>query len=152
MKKVFLLIVLFFQLNAFGQRDSSLVQLLRPSDKGFSQVAKIDLGNCYMLIVSGQLPLDKNGNLVGKGDLAKQTEQVFLNIQNCLAGEGGTMNDLIRLGVFITDIKQVQAFRAARDKFINLIKPPTSSLVEVNELVVPDIMIEVEATAIIVKR
>ena len=77
MKKVFLLIVLFFQLNAFGQRDSSLVQLLRPSDKGFSQVAKIDLGNCYMLIVSGQLPLDKNGNLVGKGDLAKQTEQVF---------------------------------------------------------------------------
>ena len=39
-----------------------------------------------------------------------------------------------------------------QDKFINLIKPPTSSLVEVNELVVPDIMIEVEATAIIVKR
>lgn len=48
-----------------------------------------------MLLISGQVALDKQGNLVGKGDLAKQTEQVFTNIKNIIEEVGGSMDDLL---------------------------------------------------------
>jgi enamine deaminase RidA (YjgF/YER057c/UK114 family) len=51
-----------------------------------------------MVVISGQVSLDQQGNLVGKGDIAKQTEQVFSNIQSILASVGGTMDNLVEQG------------------------------------------------------
>jgi enamine deaminase RidA (YjgF/YER057c/UK114 family) len=48
---------------------------------GYSHAIKIDLGNCKMLIISGQVAIDNKGNVIGKGDFGKQTEQVFQNIK-----------------------------------------------------------------------
>jgi 2-iminobutanoate/2-iminopropanoate deaminase len=134
---------------------TSTVNFKNPSSvatpKGYSHAAVIDLGSCQMIVLSGQVPLDNSGNLVGQGDFAKQSEQVLLNIKNILAELGGTMDDIIKLGIYTTDISQMQAFRDARDKFINLITPPTSTLVQVSKLFRGDVLIEVEATAIIPK-
>ncbi|MNR29893.1 Enamine/imine deaminase [compost metagenome] len=120
--------------------------------KGYSQAAVIDLGNCQMIILSGQVPLDKNGNLVGKNDMEKQTEQVFVNIKNILTDLGGTMDNIVKLGIYVKDVSQIQSLRNVRDRFINTQTPPASTLVEITKLFREDILIEIEATAIIPKK
>lgn len=118
---------------------------------GYSHAAEIDLGNCIMLLLSGQVPLDKEGNLVGKGDLAKQAEQGFQNIKSIMEEAGGTMDSIVTTGVFLTDITQVQKFRDVRNRFINPEKPPASTLVQISKLFSDDWLIEIEATAVIPK-
>lgn len=120
--------------------------------KGYSHSAEIDLGNCKMIIISGQVPLDKQGTLIGKDDLAKQAEQVFLNIKSIVEEAGGTMDDIVKTGIYMIDITQVQTFRDIRNKFINIEKPPASTLVQVSKLFSDEWLIEIEATAIIPKR
>jgi enamine deaminase RidA (YjgF/YER057c/UK114 family) len=102
-----------------------------------------------MLIISGQIALDNKGNLIGKDDLGKQTEQVFLNIKSIVEGAGGNMNNVVKLGYFLTDISQIKAVRQVRDKYVNVKAPPASTTVQVSKLVRDDLLIELEATAII---
>ena len=152
------LIVFFvlFTVPAFAQSGSGIVTFRNPASvaaaKGYSHAAEVDLGNCKMLIISGQVALDKQGNLVGKNDLAKQTEQVFLNIRNIVSESGGTMDNVVKLGFYLTNVSQIQAVRDIRNKFINMQAPPASTLVEVSRLFREDILIEIEATAIIPKK
>ena len=117
--------------------------------KGYSHSVEIDLGNCRMIIISGQVPLDKQGNLVGKDDLAKQVEQVFVNIKNIIEESGGTMDNIVKTGIYMADLTQIQTFRDIRSKFINLQNPPTSTLVQIKSLFSDDWLIEIDATAII---
>lgn len=105
-----------------------------------------------MVVISGQIALDNKGNLIGKGNLAAQTEQVFTNIKNIVAESGGTMDNVIKIGIYMIDISQVQTMREVRNKFINQQNPPTSTLVQVSKLVSDDLLIEVEATVIIPKK
>lgn len=147
---------LLISFTGISQVNSAIVEFKNPSSvaspKGYSQVAVIDLGNCQMIVLSGQVPLDSSGNLIGKDDIARQTEQVFLNIQKIVSEFGGTMDNVIKTGIYMVDISQIQTFREIRDKFINLDNPPTSTLVQVNGLFRDDVLIEVEATALIPKR
>ncbi len=153
MKKLLFLPFLLIAKLALAQADTSHVKLFNPSSvstpKGYSQVAQIDLGNCKMLLLSGQVALDVKGSLVGKDDFAKQAEQVFLNIKNIVESAGGTMNDVVKLNYYLVDISNLQTLRQMRDKFVNTAKPPASTLVQVNKLFRDDILIEIEATAII---
>lgn len=122
------------------------------SGRGYSTSVQVDLGTSTMVIISGQVALDKDGNLVGKGDLARQTSQVFINIKTIIEEAGGTMDDLVKIGIYLTDARQIQPFRDVRDKFINIKNPPASTLVQVSGLFRPDLLVEVEATAIIPKK
>lgn len=153
MKNTVLLAFLFITGHIFAQ--SSNVQLINPATvvtpKGYSHAAVIDLGNCKMIVLSGQVALDKQGNLVGKGDMAKQAEQIFRNIKSILESAGGDMNHVVKLGYFMKDVSQIQAIRDVRDKFINTGNPPASTLVGVSELFRNDVLIEIEATAVIPK-
>ncbi len=148
--------ILFFSLNSFSQVDTSIVKFKNApsvwSPKGYSHAAIIDLGNSQMMIISGQIPFDMNGNLVGKSDLGKQAEQVFLNMKSVLAQSGGTIDNLVKITTYITDISQLSAFRDVRNKFINLNQPPTSTLVQVSKLFRDDVLIEIDAMAIIPKK
>ncbi|MBC7935854.1 MAG: RidA family protein [Rhizobacter sp.] len=141
---------------SLAQGDSAIVRFHNPAavaaPKGYSHIAAIDLGSCTMLIISGQMALDAAGNLVGKNDLAKQTEQVFLNLKTIITSADGSMNDIVKTGIYMRDVSQVQVFRDVRNKFINLKSPPASTLVEVSGLVRDDLLIEIEATAIIPKK
>jgi 2-iminobutanoate/2-iminopropanoate deaminase len=156
MKKTALLSAMLIALvtQAWAQTTAD-VQLINPetvaAPRGYSHAAVIDLGNCKMVILSGQVALDLKGNLVGKDDLAKQTEQIFLNIRNIVEAAGGNMNHLVKLSYFTTDVSNIQAIRNIRDQFINTKKPPASTLVQVSKLFRGDLLIEIEATAIIPK-
>jgi enamine deaminase RidA (YjgF/YER057c/UK114 family) len=153
MKSALSLLFLSLTFTAFAQNS---LQLVNPSSvatpKGYSQVARIDLGNSVMLLISGQVPLDKQGNLIGMDDFARQTEQVFTNIKNIIEEAGGTMNHLAKLSYFIKDVSKIQLLRDIRDKFIYTQTPPASTLVEVSKLYRDDVMIEIEATAVIPKK
>ena len=118
------------------------------SIKGLSQSVSIDCGSAAMILLSGQVPLDSEGNLVGK-NVEEQTQQVFKNIENILKEYGGTGKDVVKLGIFMTDISKAPDFRKVRDMYVNLQNPPVSSLVEVSRLFRDDVLIEVEATAVI---
>ena len=77
--------------------------------------------------------------------------KVFQNIKNILEAAGGNMNHLVKLGYFTTDVSRIQDIRTIRDRFINTKNPPASTLVQVNKLFRDDVLIEIEATAIIPK-
>jgi enamine deaminase RidA (YjgF/YER057c/UK114 family) len=153
MKKLILLLLLLSTKNAFSQVGATIVKFQNPSTvstpKGYSQVAQIDLGNSKMLILSGQIAFDNKGNLVGKADFARQTEQVFLNIKSIVEDAGGTMDNVVKLSYYLLDISQIQTLRQIRDKYVNLKTPPASTLVQVSKLFRDDVLIEIEATAII---
>nr|WP_315027106.1 RidA family protein [uncultured Chryseobacterium sp.] len=116
--------------------------------KGLSQSVSIDCGSSKMILLSGQVPLDSEGNLVGN-TIEEQSHQIFRNIENILKEYGGTGKDIIKLGIFTRDISKTPDFRKVRDLYINLQNPPVSSLVEVSKLFRDEVLIEVEATAVI---
>ncbi len=138
-----------------AQKKPDLVQYVNPpvvsQPTGYSHVAVVDLGNSKMLIISGQVPLNAKGQLVGENDFAKQTEQVFMNLQQVLQSFGGSMQHVVKTGIFLTDATNVPLFREIRSKYLNMKNPPASTLVEVKGLFRKDILIEIEATAIIPK-
>lgn len=142
--------------SIFSQTDSSAFRLQNfssvASPKGYSHAAIVDLGKSNMIILSGQVPIDKNGNLVGKNDFSKQAEQVFKNIKNIMSELGGTMSNVVKIGIFVVNMKDIQTLRNVRDKYIDLKNPPTSTLVEVSKLYREDVLLEVEATAVIPKK
>ena len=64
-----------------------------------------------MVFVSGQLPLDRDGTLVGAGDMAAQTRQVFENLRIILESEGATFADVVKMGTFVTSLDDLAAIR-----------------------------------------
>lgn len=102
-----------------------------------------------MIVVSGQVPLDGQGRLVGQDDPAAQIRQVFVNLSAALAAAGATMAQVVKLTVFLTDLANLAEFRRVRDEFISLQTPPASSLVQVSALVNPAFLVEIEALAAI---
>lgn len=155
MKKIVVLVFTSMFLFSFGQNTMNNIEYKNSekvfSIKGLSQSVSIDCGTSKMILLSGQVPLDAKGNLVGLDNVEKQTEQIFKNIEIILKEYGGTGKDIVKLGIFITDISKTPDFRKVRDLYVNLQTPPVSSLVEVSKLFRDDVLIEVEATAVIKK-
>jgi enamine deaminase RidA (YjgF/YER057c/UK114 family) len=105
-----------------------------------------------IVFISGQVALDRDGNVVGAGDLAKQAEQVFQNLQACLASVGATFADVTKMTTFIVGYQASRdrpVLGAVRQKYLPAQNPPASTLVGVQALASPDIMIEIEATAVL---
>jgi reactive intermediate/imine deaminase len=156
MKKLLFFTLLLLSIIGCKESIDPIVNFINPSSvstpRGYSHSAIIDLGNCKMVILSGQVPVDNQGNLVGEGDFNKQTEQVFLNIKNVITEAGGTMDNIVKLNIYLTDVSLIQTFRDIRNKFVNPENPPAATLVQVTSLFRSEVMIEIEATAIIPKR
>lgn len=104
-----------------------------------------------IVFIAGQVSVDKDGNVVGAGDLAKQAEQVYENLKTCLASVGATFADVTKMTTFIVSYRPSvdrAIVGAARQKFLTG-DPPANTLVGVQSLATPDIMIEIEATAVL---
>ncbi|MCZ4095379.1 RidA family protein [Streptomyces sp. SID13666] len=100
-----------------------------------------------MVVISGQVPLDGKGQLVGDGDPEAQVRQVFENLRTALAAAGADMEQLVKLTYFLTDLADLDVVRRVRDEYISLENPPASSLVQVSGLVNPAFRVEIEALA-----
>ena len=101
-----------------------------------------------LVAVSGQVPLDGQGRLAGQ-DARAQVRQVFDNLTAALAAAGASMEHVVRLTVYLTDLADLEAFREVRDEYISLDKPPASTLVQVSGLVNPAFRVEIDALAVI---
>ncbi len=99
--------------------------------------------------VSGQLPLDRDGQLVGEGDAEAQIGQVFENLVTALAAAGAGPEQVVKLTVYLTDLADLPAFRRVRDRYISAERPPACSLVQVSGLVLPAARVEIDALAAI---
>ena len=102
-----------------------------------------------MVFVSGQVSRNAQGEIVGRGDIRVQTRQVLENMKSVLAQGGATMDDVVKVTVFVTnvakdysDIHEIRAEYFPQDY-------PASTMVEVKALVQPDLMIEIEAIAVV---
>jgi reactive intermediate/imine deaminase len=119
-------------------------ELSKPT--GYTHVVEVVGGRT--LYISGQVAVDRAGAVIGKGDLKAQTRQVFENLKAALAASGATLDDVVKITVFLTDMSQVQTVRDVRDGYFTK-KPPASTAVEVSGLVRPELMIEIEAVAVV---
>lgn len=100
-----------------------------------------------VVAVSGQVPVDAEGRVVGVGDAAAQVRQVFVNLAAALAAAGTDLAHAVKLTVFLTDLADLAAFRAVRDEFLDPERLPACSLVQVAGLVRPEFRVEIEAWA-----
>lgn len=117
-----------------------------PPVKGYTQV--VEVRNGRTIYISGQVAINQDGEMVGPGDLAAQTKQVFENIKVALEASQASFDDVVKLTFFLTDISQMQIVRDIRDLYINTKNPPASSAVEVSKLVHDHFLIEIEAIAV----
>jgi len=99
------------------------------------------------IYISGQVPFDANGALVGKDDFEAQARQVFANLETALKAAGAGFGDLVKIGLYVRDMANLPTLRRVRDQFIDQPNPPTSTLVQVSAFVSPDILIEIDAIA-----
>lgn len=119
---------------------------LRIPTKAYSQAVQIEMGNARLLFVTGQLPQDIDGNVVAPGDMQKQTEVVFSRIETILHEAGMSFDDVVKMQIFVKDIKQSKIVSNLRD--IHMKKScPASTLVEVSGFVKDDCLVEIEVTA-----
>ena len=100
------------------------------------------------VFIAGQLARDGDGNLVGRGDMRAQIEQVGKNLQQCLAAAGAKLDDLVKTTTYVTDIEEFFKHAEIRMRYFGPALP-TSTTVEVRRLSHPDFMVEVEAMAVI---
>lgn len=117
-----------------------------PPPAGYSHVVDSPAGR--IIYVSGQVPLDSDGRLVGEGDVGAQAQQVFRNLSAALEAAGASWQDVVKLSFFVLDVSQMGPVRAVRDEYVNTQEPPASTLIEVSSLFRDDVLIEVEAVAV----
>lgn len=96
------------------------------------------------LYVAGQIPLDSDGNLVGRGDPAAQATQVLENLRAVVEAAGGSVHDAAKTSVFLVDLSHRAAVGDVRRRFFSD-APPANSLLVVDSLASPDFLVEIEA-------
>jgi reactive intermediate/imine deaminase len=117
-----------------------------PPPFGYSHV--VDAPASRVVYISGQVPLDAAGELVGEGDFAAQVRQVFENLTAALTAADASWDDVVKLNYFVRDVGEVASLRAIRDEYVNTERPPASTLVEVSRLFRDEVLVEIEAVAV----
>jgi reactive intermediate/imine deaminase len=113
---------------------------------GYSHV--VDAPADRIIYISGQVPLNTKGELVGEGDFEAQARQVFANLSAALEAAGAGWGDVVKLNYFLTEIDELATVRTIRDEYVDTERPPASTLVQVSALFRPEAMVEIEAVAI----
>jgi reactive intermediate/imine deaminase len=125
-------------------RHTNPPSLSKPT--GYTHVVQVIQGKT--VYIAGQVAFDGSGALVGKGDFAAQTRQVMENLKAALAAAGATFANVVKVNTYVTDMSQIAALREIRAAYFGT-NPPASTLVQVVGLARPDLMIEIEAIAVV---
>jgi reactive intermediate/imine deaminase len=113
----------------------------------YSQGLKVDIGDKAMVFVSGQLAMDADGNPVAPNDIGAQTRYIFENIKKILAEADATLEDVVKVQIFVTDVSKFPQVSAVRNEYLGEIRP-VSTLLEISRTVKDGCDIEIEVIAI----
>jgi enamine deaminase RidA (YjgF/YER057c/UK114 family) len=133
--------------------NTSKIELMSPDglhkNPAYSQVAVVE-GNCRTIYIGGQNAVDKDGNVVGKGDIEAQARQVLQNLEIAVQAGGGSFENIIKWNVYLVQgqsaEKALKVFQGAMSKMKN---PPLITGVYVSSLANPDFLLEMEAIAVV---
>src|SRR3989442_9945153 len=150
-------LTLFFALIpvlAFAQGRGSQVKRTNPptlsTPTGYTHVVEVT-GPAKTVFIAGQIAFDKDGAIVGAGDMKAQAEQVFKNLQAALAAAGAKFSDVVKMNTYITDMDKAPAVREVRARYFGE-TTPASTLVQVVHLARPELMLEIEVIAVVPVR
>lgn len=101
-----------------------------------------------LVFVSGQAALDASGQIVGAGDFEKQAGQAMDNLSAVLAAAGSSLEQVVKVTIYVTDMANFQKLVAIRQRYF-CAPWPADTLVEVSALALPELMIEIEAVALV---
>ena len=113
-------------------------------DVRFAQAVRIG----DIIYTAGQVAWDKNGEVVGKGDLLAQSRQVFKNLKEVLELAGASLNDVVQLTQYFLDMSDIHPYRQARREAMPGVTCLTTG-VQVARMTQPDLLLEVEAMAVL---
>ena len=100
-----------------------------------------------IIFLSGQAAINERGEIIGVNDFDAQAEQVFKNLKRVLEAAGSSLNKIIKVTIYLTDMANFQKIVALRERWFT--KPyPADTIVEVKSLGLPELMIEIEAIAL----
>ena len=135
---------------AFAQARAPQIKRTNPDTlskpTGYTHVVEASGGRT--VYVAGQIALDKDGKVVGEGDMKAQAEQVFKNLQAALAAGGAAFKDVVKMNTYTTDLSQIQAIREVRARYFGD-TTPASTLVQVVHLARPEFLLEIEVVAVV---
>ena len=149
MRMILSMMFLLLSVFAFAQvKRTNPPTLSRPT--GYTHIVE-STGPGKTIYISGQIALDKDGNVVGAGNMKAQAEQVFKNLQAALDAAGATFSDVVKMNTYITDMEQAPAVREVRARYFGD-TTPASTLVQVVRLARPEFLLEIEVIAALPAR
>ena len=129
--------------KSVGKNPASVAAPLKPH---YSNSIRVEGGP--LLFISGQVALDKQSKVVGKGDIRAQAAQVLENIKAIIEANGGTMENIVQVTVYVRDIDAFDSISDIRESYFSS-DGPASAIVEVSALAWPEFQIEIAAVATI---
>jgi reactive intermediate/imine deaminase len=154
MRMVVTMVLLMMPVVALAQARAPQVKRTNPPEltkpTGYTHIVEV-AGPAKTIYISGQIAYDKDGKVVGEGDMKAQAEQVFRNLQAALTAAGATFSDVVKMNSYITDMSKAQAVREVRARYFGE-ATPASTFVEVKGLVRPELMLEIEVVAVVPAR
>ena len=117
-----------------------------PPAHGYSHVVVAPPGQ--FVSISGQVAMDSTGTVVGVGNFEAQCEQVFKNLRRALHSVGLTFKDVVRTDMYVTSLDYLSELRECRARYLPAEDPPTATLVKVDALFNPDLMLEIAVEAV----
>jgi len=113
----------------------------------YSHGYKIEIGDAEIIFTTGQIAMDKDGNVLYPNDPAKQAEFIFESLQKILNEAGASLDDVVKATIFVTDMNDFSKISQVRNKYFKK-SEPVSTLVEVKKLVKDGCRVEIEVIAV----
>ncbi len=151
MRKHLTLLFICTTLYTQAQVEKQFINPFRIKPSGYTHVVVSAPGKT--LYISGQVPVNEAGLIVGAGDLKAQTTQVFENLRYCLRFAGANFEDIVKVTTYVVNYKpaDIDVIREVRKGYLSKENPPASTLVGVQALAHPEYMIEIEVVAVVEK-